>query len=157
MDSESKNGDGSRRPSFQSELLTVEEQMTQAKPRIKQLKRRVEQLKGHMEAYMKTVTTWQQSQEQTLIFCVESVDANAGVAKVMLDFSQNVSQMKEHVTSDLAQMFESAVLDPLVVWLGEFKGLKELLKEYFEAKSQRNHYVKKMQTLRTKLAKGKNK
>jgi hypothetical protein len=133
----------------------AEQELSIAKDKLKALKNRVEELKRNMLHYIKTVKAWQESQEKNAVFCAESIDPAAKVSKAMINWSNGVSALSLHVTSDLAQMFDDAVLEPIRGWLDEFKPLKNILKDYFEAKSSRDHYVKKMANLRMQMAKGK--
>ena len=66
-----------------------------------------------------------------------------------------VSELNDHVSTKLSHMFEVAIIEPILKWLESFKPLKGMLKEWNEARSSRDHYVKKMAQLRTQMAKGK--
>lgn len=108
-----------------------------------------------MEQYLKTIKAWQSNQSKVAVFCAESIDPTASVSKFMVEWSTGVTKLTAHVTEDLSDMFNSAVLEPIKIWLDEFKPLKGMLKDYFDARASRDHYVKKMQSLRMQMAKGK--
>jgi hypothetical protein len=132
-----------------------EEQLLLAKDKIRGLKHRVDEMRRIMEQYLKTIKTWQGNQSKVAVFCAESIDPTASVSKVMVEWSAGVTKLTAHVTEDLSEMFNSAVLEPIKIWLDEFKPLKGMLKDYFDARASRDHYVKKMQSLRMQMAKGK--
>ena len=150
-----KNASAKIQHSKESNNNGAEDELVKAKEKIKHMKHRVDMLLRQMLEYMATVKKWQQVQEQTSIFCAESIDPAAPVAKIMMDWSNEVAELNVHVTTTLSQMFHTAIMDPILKWLDEFKPLKGMLKDYHEARSSRDHYVKKMMQLRSQMAKGK--